>query len=185
MSNRPDELEPVLAGLENWAEVRVVAALTQAAQPATAFWLSRLLRLPETEVVALLARLAGAGVLKRVEDERGAELRYALADAPAVGPLPPPGPVPEMSEEPKPLDPSPSAEGRDPRQVAGDVSALYRRLFQRQPSLSWLLRQRRQAMLLGEDFAALLARVQAARPSGNPQAYLEGMLKRLERERSH
>lgn len=183
MAEQAERLEAVLEQLESWAEVRIMAAVAQAERGASAHTLSRQVQLPEPQVVAVLSELEQRGLLRGVMDPGEGEPRCVLADEFPLEVLPRPAPPPAASPSPAVLDPSPLAEGRDSRQVAADVTNLYRRLFQRQPSLSWLLRQRRRAMLLGEDFGALLARVQAAQPRGNPQAYLEGMLKRLERER--
>ncbi|MBI4493298.1 MAG: hypothetical protein HY690_10970 [Chloroflexi bacterium] len=180
---RSQRLEAVLERLERWAEVRIVAAVAEAAEGASAVALSRQVQLPEQQVAAVLEDLERRGLLRSVAGPGAAEPCYALADEIPLEALPRPAPPLAAPPVRAGLDPAPSAEGRDSRQVASDISALYRRLFQRQPSLSWLLRQRRRAMLLGEDFGALLARVQAAQPRGNPQAYLEGVLKRLERER--
>jgi hypothetical protein len=203
---RSDEqrVDAFLARAESWAEARVMATVAAAADGLTAEDLARTLKLPRADVLAIVERLQQLGTLERVSSQSdelpcfrlsagvrsvdeaparatiaGVEGGNAAAgqdDGPASASKP-------RSTAARGLDPSPGAEGRDSRQVASDVTALYRRLFQRSPSLAWLLRQRRRAMELGEEFAQLLAAVHAARPSGNPQAYLEAMLKRMERER--
>lgn len=197
MSREPPGLAQALAGVESWAEAKTLLALAGAPAGLPAEGLAARVGLPVRALLPVIERLLARGLLQRVAS--GAIEAYALAPAlqtsvaaeadaapeaatAPAGNQPPGPPTRRRPRRAAASEPPPAGASTPPpipsRQLAGALRQRYLELFGVPPNLPWLMRQRRQAADLGLDFDALLREVRFQRPEGNPQGYLEALLRR-------
>ncbi len=179
VSRSGQEWEQVLANLHDWAEARALVTVAGAGEAgATVATIARATVLPESQVRKRLERLVAAGYLvTRLAD--GGEERYFLGPSAMVPVVKGHGHPGEGGQVASPVV-SPPVESA--RAVASRLLKTYWRLFRARPSLPWLMRQRKRAAQLGLDLEKLMEEAYMNRPAGNPQVYLEAMLRRRERE---
>lgn len=174
--------EHVLNGLQDWAEARALLTVAGAGEAgATVGAIGRATVLPESQVRKRLERLVAAGYLVTRLGEGGEE-RYFLGPSVIAAMVRGHGHghAANGGEAAPVVDSSPVS---SPRAVASRFLKTYWRLFRARPSLPWLMGQRKRAERLGLDLEKLMEEAYLNRPAGDPQVYLEAMLRRREREK--